>query len=170
MVLAFLLSDPSTPVRYRDLGRTVLQCLHEIHSIERALSVFHSALIYGDFDSFPESRTAQLLSAFDAHVGDCACQTRVQMLWEIVALYTNPENKLIVKRALDLLKQVQVNTVSLLLEIQQSHGKPRNPKLNDLGTHLAIWDRVNFSSILDIVANRVPAAPETFPGMNHPCF
>ena len=155
------------PVRYGDLGRTVLQCLHVIHSIERALSVFHSALVYGDSDSSPESQPTQLLSVFDTHVGDSACQIRTQMLWDIVTLYTTPGNKLIVKRALDLLKQVQLNTASLLLEIQQSYGKPRSPMLDDLDTHLAIWDRIHFSSFLDIVADRVPAsgAPDPFPGI-----
>lgn len=155
MVLALLLSSPSTPVRYRDLGRTVLQCLHVLHSIERALSIFHTALIYGDHDSLSssEARSSQLLSAFDAHVGDCACQTRVQMLWDVVTLYSVPEKKLLVGRALDLLKQVQINTASLLWEIQQSRGKPRNSKFNHLTTHLAIWDSIHFTSFLDLVAD-----------------
>jgi len=134
--------------------------------------------MYGNPDSFPcsESQPSQLLSAFDAHVGDCACQTRVQMLWDIFTLYSTPENKPIVTRALDLLKQVHINTALLLWEIQQSHGKPRTPKLVKLSTHLAIWDRIHFTSFLDLVADtscgRVPTSGTTdpLPGICHLFF
>ena len=171
MVLPLLLSDQNTPVRYRDLGRTVLQCLHVVHSMERALSIFHSALTYGDFEGSlpPPGSPLHLLSSFDAHVGDCACQARAQMLWELVALYSTPDNKCILESTITLLEQLRVNAALLLREVEQSYGKSRNPKLNDLVTHLAIRDRIYFTSFLTFAASRssVPASGAPFRGTCH---
>lgn len=149
MVLPLLLSDPSTVLRYGDLGRTSLHCLHVVHSMERALSIFFEALTYGDMET---QATPPLLSlsAFDAHVGDCACQTRAQMFWDLVALYRKQENRQILADAISSLKKIKVNTAELLEEIELSHGKPRNPKLMLLVNHMAIWERIGFHAFLDL--------------------
>jgi len=172
MVLPLLLSDPSTVLRYGDLGRVVLQCLHIIHSMERALSVFHSALVHDDHEDFspPPALPLQSLSAFDAHVGDCACQTRAQMFWDLVMLYRTAENKAVIRFAMGRLKEIKINTVLLLEEVELSHGKPRNPNLTILVNHMAIWKRIGFHSFLDL-AETVPASNEsTEPTGMHPCL
>jgi len=170
MVLPLLLSDPSTVLRYGDLRRTVLQCLHVIHSMERALSIFHRALVHGDLEDFspPPVSPLQSLSAFDAHVGDCACQTRAQMFWDLVMLYRTAKNKAILRFAMARLKEIKINTVLLLEEIELSHGKPRNPNLTVLVNHMAIWKRIGFHSFLDL-AETVSASnePTESPGMHH---
>lgn len=174
MVLALLLADPNTPVRYGELGRTALQCLHVIHSMEQALAIFHSACMYSDLDgpaASPKSSPSQILAAFDAHVADCACQTRVLMLWELVKLYSLPDKTKILRRAVTLLKELKVNAALLLEEIEMSRGKPRNPKLNNLTTHLAIWERIQFTSFLDLANDssrrNAPVSGATLPGMCH---
>lgn len=170
MVLALLLSDPNTPVRYSELGRVVLQCLHVIHSMEQALTIFDSALKYSDLEGSsdsPKEPPSQLLAAFDAHVGDCACQTRVQMLWELVKLYSLQDNADIFTSATTLLKELKVNAVVLLEEIKISHGKPRNPKLSGLSNHLAIWDRIRFTSFLELVND---SSCKNAPGIHHGSF
>jgi len=172
MVLPLLLSDPSTVLRYGDLGRTVLQCLHVIHSMERALSVFHRALAHDDLEDFspPPVSPLQSLSAFDAHVGDCACQTRAQMFWDLVMLYRTAKNKAVLRCAMARLKEIKINTVLLLEEFELSHGKPRNPNLTVLKNHMAIWKRIGFHSFLDL-AETVSAPNESTdsPGM-HLCL
>ena len=173
MVLALLLADPNTPVRYGELGRTALQCLHAIHSMEQALAIFHSACMYSDPDGLAVSPKSppQLLAAFDAHVADCACQTRALMLSELVKLYSLPDNIETLRRAVSLLKELKVDAVVLLEEIEMSCGKPRNPKLNNLATHLAIWERIRFTSFLDLADDssrrNVPVPGATLPGMCH---
>lgn len=174
MVLPLLLSDPSTVLRYRDLGRMVLQCLHVIHSMERALSIFHDALMHGDLEDFSPSSASSLqsLSAFDAHVGDCACQTRAQMFWDLVILYRTAENKAVLRSAIARLKEIKISTTLLLEEIELSHGKPRNPNLTVLVNHMAIWKRIGFHSFLNL-AETVPVLNESTdsesPGMR-PCL
>ena len=174
MVVALLLADPNTPVRYGELGRTALQCLHAIHSMEQALAIFHSACMYSNFDgptASPKSSPSQLLAAFDAHVADCACQTRVLMLLELVKLYSLPDNTEILRRAVSLLKELKVNAIVLWEEIEMSRKKQRNSKLSDLTTHLAIWERIQFTSFLDLADDssrrNVPVSGATLPGMGH---
>lgn len=153
MVLPLLLSDPNTVLRYGDLGRTVLQCLHVVHFMERALSVFHGALVYGSLEDSPPP-LRQSLSAFDAHVGDCACQTRAQMFWDLVTLYDKVENRAILLYAITRLEEIRINAALLLEEIELSHGKPpRNPNLSVLVNHMAIWERIGFHLFLGLTVN-----------------
>jgi hypothetical protein len=136
--------------------------------MERALSVFHDALVHGDLADFspPPASPLRSLSAFDAHVGDCACQTRAQMFWDLVMLYRTAENKAVLRFAMARLKEIKINTALLFEEIELSHGKPRNPNLTVLVNHMAIWKRIGFHSFLDL-AGIVPASNESTvsPGM-----
>ncbi len=47
MVVALLLSDDDKPLRYKDLRRVALQCLHGVHSMWKALSIVQSAVSGG---------------------------------------------------------------------------------------------------------------------------
>lgn len=157
MVLPLLLSDPSTVLRYGDLGRTVLHCLHVVHSMERALSIFFEALTYVDCDNETTPPSCSL-SSFDAHVGDCACQTRAQMFWDLFTFYRKQENKQILSDAITELRSIKASTALLLEEIELSHGKPRNPKLILLVNHMAVWERIGFHAFLEL-AVKVPEEP-----------
>ncbi|KAH9478538.1 putative cyclodipeptide synthase PUL1 [Psilocybe cubensis] len=151
MVLPLLLSDPSTSLRYGDIGKTVLHCLHVIHSMERAMSIFLEAVTYESLrldDCSPPPTFS--FSAFDAHVGDCACQTRAQMFWDLFSLYKVEENKRALANAITVLKSVKSNTVKLLEEIELNRAKPRSPSLMTLTTHQAVWKRIGFLSFLDL--------------------
>ncbi|KAF9523917.1 hypothetical protein CPB83DRAFT_862130 [Crepidotus variabilis] len=167
MSLPIFLSYSATALRYGDLGRTVLQCLHDIHSMERALSIFQSALAYGNLENVSPLTTSPLqsLSSFDAHVGDCACQTRAQMLWDLVMFYRKADNNLILSFAIGRLKKIKLNTALLLEEIELNHGKPRHPSLSVLVNYNAIWERIDFNSFLDLVpmADVVSSTESTVP-------
>ncbi|KIK58207.1 hypothetical protein GYMLUDRAFT_74990 [Collybiopsis luxurians FD-317 M1] len=131
--------------------------------MERALSVFHGALVYGSLGDSSLPLPLQSLSAFDAHVGDCACQTRAQMFWELVVLYRTEENKAILKSAIARVKKIRVNAALLLEEIELHHGKSRNPNLSALVSHMAIWERIGFHSFLNLAAK---TTQETIPVSN----
>jgi hypothetical protein len=157
MVIALLLSDANKPLRYKDLGRVALQCLHGVHSMWKALSILQSVIPCGGLET-PSTTSStlpsRLLSAFDAHVGDCACPTRAQMLWELVQFYNIPEKKDALKRAVTMLQEIRIQAALLLQEIEQSYGKPRTPGLDALQTHLSVWQRIGFTRFLDLFYGR----------------
>ncbi|KAG2117199.1 uncharacterized protein F5147DRAFT_671705 [Suillus discolor] len=161
MVIALLLSDVNKPVRYADLSRVAFQCLCATHSMWKALSILRSAISYRELET-PTSFTppSQLLSAFDAHVGDCSCQTRAQMLWELVQFYNIPEKKDALDRAITMLQELRIQATLLLQEIELSCGKPRIPTLDALGTHLSVWQRIGFTRFLDHFSGPSDFPPE----------
>lgn len=118
----------------------------------KALSIFQSAMKGLETPSTILLTTlpSRLLSAFDAHVGDCSCQTRAQMLWELVQFYNTPEKGDTLKRAVTLLQEIRIQAALLLQEIEQSRGKRRTPALDALKTHLSIWQRIGFTQFLDV--------------------
>ncbi|KAH9483425.1 putative cyclodipeptide synthase PUL1 [Psilocybe cubensis] len=150
MVLPLLLSDPSTGLRYGDLGRTVLHFLHVVHSMERATSIFLEAVSYESRLDESDTPPTSSLSSFDAHVGDCACQTRAQMFWDLFSFYKKEENRSVLANAVAVLKSVKANTAKLLEEIELNRAKPRCPSLMTLVTHQAVWERIGFLSFLDL--------------------
>jgi len=153
MVIALLLSDANKPIRYKDLSRVALQCLYGTHSMWKALSILQSAISCGELETPSSTLSAppsRLLTAFDAHVGDCSCQTRAQMIWELVHFYNIPEKKDALNRAITMLQELRIQATLLLQEIQQSHGKPRNPTLDAVKTHLSVWQHIGFTRFLDL--------------------
>ncbi|KAG1854774.1 hypothetical protein C8R48DRAFT_807489 [Suillus tomentosus] len=108
--------------------------------------------------STPPSR---LLSAFDAHVGDCSCQTRAQMLWELVQCYNIPEKKNALDRAITMLQELRIQATLLLQEIELSQGKPRIPTLDALRTHWSVWQRIGFTRFLNHFSGPSDSPPET---------
>jgi hypothetical protein len=149
MVIALLLSDANKPLRYADLSRVALQCLYGAHSMWKALSILQSAIPCGEL-GIPSTTSSRILSAFDAHVGDCSCQTRAQMLWELVQFSNKQEKKNDLERAIKMLQEIRIQAALLLQEIEQSHGKPRIPGLDALKTHLGVWQRIGFTNFLDL--------------------
>ncbi|KAG2098961.1 uncharacterized protein F5147DRAFT_712981 [Suillus discolor] len=161
MVIALLLSDANKPLRYADLSRVALQCLYATHSMWKALSILQSAISCRELET-PTSFTppSRLLSAFDAHVGDCSCQTRAQMLWELVQFYNIPEKKNALDRAITMLQELRIQAALLLQEIELSHGKPRIPTLDALRTHLSVWQRIGFTRFLNHFSGPSDSPPE----------
>jgi hypothetical protein len=152
MVVALLLSDANKPLRYKDLRRVTLQCLHGVHSMWKALSILQSAVSDGELGPSTTSSTSptRFLSAFDAHVGDCACHTRAQMLWELVHFYNIPERRDALGNAIAMLQEIRIQAASLLHLIDQSGGKARIRELDALKTYGSVWKHISFTRFLDI--------------------
>ena len=148
MVVALLLSDPNKSLRYTDLSRVVHQCLYGVHSMWKALSILRFAISCEELAS--STLPSRRLSAFDAHVGDCSCQTRAQMLWELVQSYYTPEKKNALDRAVTALQEIRIQAASLLQEIEENHGRQRIPTLRALRTLLSVWQRIGFTRFLDL--------------------
>lgn len=130
----------------------------------KALSTLQSAILCRELEipsttsSAPPSR---LLSAFDAHVGDCSCQTRAQMLLELVQFYSIPEKKDALDRAITMLQELRIQAALLLQEVERSHGKPRIPTLDALRTHLSVWQRIGFTRFLNLFSGPSDSPPGT---------
>lgn len=164
MVIALLLSDANKPLRYADLSRVGLQCLYAAHSMWKALSILQSAILCRELETLSTTSStlpSRLLSAFDAHVGDCSCQTRAQMLWELVQFYGIPEKQDTLDRAIIMLQELRIQAALLLQEIEQSHGKPRIPTLDALRTHLSVWQRIGFTRFLNLFSGPSDSPPGT---------
>ncbi|KAG2142838.1 uncharacterized protein EDB93DRAFT_1156652 [Suillus bovinus] len=161
MVIALLLSDANKPLRYADLNRVALQCLYAAHSMWKALSILQSAISCRELETPSSTLPSRLLSAFDAHVGDCSCHTRAQMLWELVQLYNMPEKKDALDHAITMLQELRIQAALLLQEIEQSYGKPRIPTLDALRTHLSVWQRIGFTRFLNLFSGPSDSPPGT---------
>lgn len=114
----------------------------------KALSILHSAVTGEGLDS-PTTSTSPIrsLSSFDAHVGDCACHTRAQMLWELVHFYSIPKKQDDIKHAITMLQEIRIQAASLLRLIE---SKSRIPELNALTTYGSVWNRIGFTRFLDL--------------------
>jgi hypothetical protein len=156
VVITLILSDAQKPARYKELGRTVLQCLHEVHYMESTLRVFQFATAYGDLKTSVPSTLSPILSIFDPHVCDCACHVRAQMLCNLTRLYGTPKKQDILSFAAACPREVRKEAAILLQEIERNAGKPRAPELNSLKTYSDIWKRIGFSRFLDLTRTCIP--------------
>ncbi|TFK20748.1 hypothetical protein FA15DRAFT_707821 [Coprinopsis marcescibilis] len=157
MVLALLLSDASKPVCYRDLDRVVFQCLLGAHSMWKALSIFHQSVRAGCAPS--KDHIQSPLSAFDAHIGDCACQVRSQMIWELIEAYREPTREEILQRAIETLAKVRAQAAFLLHEVVQGHGKGRKLRpahLDALTTNQQVWRQIGFVELFNFTGKVSP--------------
>jgi catabolite regulation protein CreA len=168
MVVALILSDAQKAVRYKDLGRTVLQCLHGVHYMESTLRIFQSAASYGSLQASASSTPSQILAIFDPHVRDCACHVRAQMLSELTRLYGAPEKQDLLSFAIACLGEVRKEAAILLREIEGNAGKPRTPELNSLKTCSDVWKHIGFLRFLDLTRACIPHEPRVSVMINAP--
>lgn len=152
MATTLLFSKVDKQVRCQDVGRTVLQCLHGIHATEIALSIFHFMLSNPSNDTLSSS---PIIGAFDAHVGDCACHTRAQMLWDLIEHFrTSPILTESIAGAIALLSEIKVKTAKLLQVITIKNGNIRPLGFGSVVTMLDIFDHIGFTEFLAYIAAR----------------
>ncbi|KAJ3552596.1 hypothetical protein NP233_g12843 [Leucocoprinus birnbaumii] len=157
MVIALLLSDAKKPLRYQDLGRVALQCLQGVHSMWKALAILHSALPSSRELKIPAraqcsdaAPSPRILSALDPHVADSGCQTRAQMLWDLVQIYSLPDKRYSLERAMAMLEEIRLEAAKLVREIEENRGKPRSTSLFTLNTHMSVWQRIGFAQFQEL--------------------
>lgn len=148
MAVVLLLNHAHKQVRQQDIGRTILQCLHGLHSIETALSVFHSITseLYSDIQP-----SSDVVGAFDAHVGDCACHMRAQMLWEVISHFRTSKNAFFLERAITLLNELKAKAALLLQRIGKMNGNARALGLGSKTTVSDILQHIGFGEFLALV-------------------
>ncbi|KAK0469983.1 uncharacterized protein EV420DRAFT_1473099 [Desarmillaria tabescens] len=170
MATILLLAEPDKPVRRKDVGRTVLHCLHGLHSIETALSIFHSFISNSHNHVQPCS---DVLASFDPHVGDCACHMRAQMLWDLIEdVSSSPEKKRFLEQAVQLLRESRVKTAILLQNLAKTNGNTGPLGFASIITLSDIFQKIGFRAFMTLVdansnssGTNTPAAEAPFVGL-----
>lgn len=130
----------------KDLERVALRCLHATQVIEGALVTFISAMS----DTTPRAGScADIMGVFDAHVGDCACHIRAQMLWELVG-HCRLVGYEWMCRAILGLRGAKVEILSLLSSIRQHQNLHRG----SISTYGDLFRHVGISTLLSIPEGR----------------
>lgn len=148
-----LLASPTKETRGQDLKRTLLHVLHGLQAVEDALETF--SLAYSPHDillSDPEHK--DILSDFDAHVGDTACHMRAQMVWEVYQHYREPESRTWIDEALIALAQVKADTIGLMTALYKKNGYMRALGFGSRVRYGQVFDRVGWSSFVDMFDER----------------
>ncbi|KAK0204605.1 hypothetical protein DFS33DRAFT_1259792 [Desarmillaria ectypa] len=149
MATTLLLAEPDKPVRRKDVGRTVLHCLHGLHSIETALSTFHSFIS----DSYNHVQPcSDVLAMFDPHVGDCACHMRAQMLWDLIEyVSSSPEKRRFLEHAVLLLRESRVKASILLQKLAKTNGNTGPLGFASIITLSDIFQQIGFRAFMTLV-------------------
>ncbi len=173
MATILLLAETDKIVRRKDVGRTVLHCLHGLHSIETALSVFHS-FISGMYNH--AQPCSDVLALFDPHVGDCACHMRAQMLWDLIEyVSSSPEKRKFLEQAVQLLRESRLQTAILLQKLAKTNGNTSHLGFAPIITLSDIFQKIGFRTFMTLVdansnpsGTNMPAAEAPFvgPGTN----
>ncbi|KAK0204611.1 hypothetical protein DFS33DRAFT_671781 [Desarmillaria ectypa] len=149
MATILLLAEADKPVRRKDVGRTVLHCLHGLHSIETALSTFHSFIS----DSYNHVQPcSDVLAMYDPHVGDCACHMRAQMLWDLIEyVSSSPEKKRFLEQAVLLLRESRAKAAILLQKLAKTNGNTGPLGFASIITLSDIFQQIGFRAFMTLV-------------------
>ncbi|PBL04364.1 hypothetical protein ARMGADRAFT_51169 [Armillaria gallica] len=160
MATILLLAETDKIVRRKDVGRTLLHCLHGLHSIETALSVFHS-FISGMYNH--AQPCSDVLALFDPHVGDCACHMRAQMLWDLIEyVSSSPEKRKFLEQAVQLLRESRLKTAILLQKLAKTNGNTSPLGFAPIITLSDIFQKIGFRTFMTLVdANSNPSGTNT---------
>lgn len=149
MASTILFSNLNRTVPVNELPATVIKFLHGLHAIDTALSIFLSAVNSDNVDG-----TDDFLAIFDAHVGDCSCHMRAQMLWELLEHARAPGNNEWMRQMVVSVQKSTSEAVLLLENIRARKGRLRGLDLGPVSTltEARIFDKIDgdkFMALLD---------------------
>ncbi|KAH7921637.1 hypothetical protein BV22DRAFT_1132105 [Leucogyrophana mollusca] len=152
MAATILFSSLDKLVPVNELPSIVVKYLHGMHAIESALSTFLSAVNSRDIDV-----SRDVLGVFDAHVGDCSCHMRAQMLWELMEYARTPGNVEWMEQVGDAIRDSTNKAVDLLANIRARKGRLRGLGLSPACTltEARVFDKIEgdkFMALLDDAA------------------
>ncbi|RDB21721.1 hypothetical protein Hypma_011129 [Hypsizygus marmoreus] len=170
MITTLLLAQPDKHIRWQDVGQTVLNCLHGIHAIEKALSTFRTIISKSYLHAHP---TSDILSVFDAHVGDCACHLCLQMLRDLIDHFSSPEKKEFIERGIALLNVLKGTTAGLLQQLAKKNGNTQASGFTSIITTSDLLRYIGFTKFIALVQSEsnvsgsstlaIPSTPESHP-------
>ncbi|KAK0449972.1 hypothetical protein EV421DRAFT_1293568 [Armillaria borealis] len=168
MATILLLAKTDKIVRSKDVSRIILHCLHGLHSIETALSVFHSVVS----DSYKDVQPCtEVLAMFDPHVGDCACHMRAQMLWDLIDyVSSSPEKKRFLEHAVLLLRECRVKSVVLLQKLAKTNGNTGHLGFPSIITLSDIFQQIGFRAFITLVDANSHSSGSNTPAMSETSF
>jgi hypothetical protein len=92
-----------------------------------------------------------ILAEFDAHVGDCSCQLRAQMLLSLTWYYRQSKRREWIGDAVSVLKNIKRNIVTMYSDIHRAHGDLRLLGFSSLISLDDLFDRVGCRSLFNIL-------------------
>lgn len=149
MSTTLLLTSPGSQFKGHELGKNTLHCLHGLQNLIISLSKFLNVLT----GRLEHPLNADILGDFDAHVGDCACHMRAQMLWEMIQHFKPPEKHQWIEQAVISLKEAQRKGFELLREFKQKKGHFRGMGFGLMISYRELFDRIGFTESLAIITS-----------------
>lgn len=169
MAAIILFSNLHKTVPVNELPSTVIKFLHGLYAIDTAVSIFLSAVNRNNVDGDDD-----FLAIYDAHVGDCSCHMRAQMLWELLEFTRGSGDHEWMTQVVIAVRASISKAVVLLENIRARKGRLRGLDLGpvDTLTEARIFDKIDgdkFMALLDDTSttstssNDFLATPEDYP-------
>ncbi|EGN93941.1 hypothetical protein SERLA73DRAFT_78324 [Serpula lacrymans var. lacrymans S7.3] len=149
MAATILFSNLGKLVPVNELPSIVIKYIHGMHAIEMALTTLLSAAGTQSVEG-----SSEYLGVFDAHVGDCSCHMRAQMLWELMEYARTPGNVEWMELVVDAVRDSTDKAVVLLANIRARKGRLRGLDLSPASTltEARVFDKIDgdkFMALLD---------------------
>ncbi|CAF1302275.1 unnamed protein product [Adineta ricciae] len=146
-MVSILLGSDDKIVKCSDVSKTLIRLLYGVHDLGVALVRFdtsYSSQVIGMDD---------MLAEFDGHIGDCGCQLRAQMLWNITEHYREAKSREWIANIVQTLEHIKNRIITMYCDIRrlktnkQSLGFPPSIQLAD------IFERIGCKSLFTILDN-----------------
>ncbi|CAF1439586.1 unnamed protein product, partial [Adineta steineri] len=98
--------------------------------------------------------TNDILAEFDAHVGDCSCHLRAQMLLSLTCYYRESKRREWIHDAIEALKNIKNNIITMYSDIHRAHGVVRSLGFSSLISLDDLFDRIGCTSLFKILDNQ----------------
>ncbi len=140
-----LLESTDKIIKSTELCKTLTKLLYGTHNLEMALTQFNavcSGTIVGIDDMMLE---------FDAHVGDCGCHLRAQMLLSLTGYYSDPTRRQWIDSVIEVLRNINQKIIALYRGIRRLSGDLRLLGFSSSISLVDLFDRIDCTSLFAIL-------------------
>ena len=144
-MVSILLSSDDKKIKYGDLSKTLIRLLYGVHDLHVALGQFDTTY------SGEVSETDDMLAEFDAHIGDCGCQLRAQMLWRLTEHFREPKSREWIHNAIPILEDIKNKIVAMYCDIRRLKGDNQLAGFSSSIPLVDIFDRIGCRPLFTIL-------------------
>jgi hypothetical protein len=132
-------------IRHTEVSKILVRLLYGVHDLETALVRFDT-IYSGELE-----KTHEIMAEFDAHVGDCGCHLRAQMLWDLTEHYRDAKRREWIGHTVKILRDIKKKIVVLYSDIRRVNGNIRLLGFSSPTPLFDLFDRIGCKPLFTIL-------------------